>query len=360
MRARETRAFTWAVHCGMPAYAALAGVPFHRLFLEAEAIIEAYTRGYPLARDLFGPDAAFGGPTWPGISYGHANTLGARLVFPERSEVAHVPVYDSLAEGIRALEGEVDFAARGMFPFYLDLWEQLKAAFPDLAIPFHFTAEGPLTTGWILRGHDFFVELLEEPAAVRDYLRLVTESIIAYNRLIRRVNGWPEMEPAGSALADDIAAMVPPTRWPDLVLPFLECYFAGLTTGERHAHIEDLTPPHLPFLDALRLDLYDPSVSEKLTPDGIRDGCSVPFLWRLNTTHYPGLTPAGVEEWVVAAAAAGAAGVFTHPDATPEAAEKARAFARAARCVAALLQAGYPRGELSANMPAAPSEQTMH
>ena len=59
----------------MPVYATLAGVRFDRLFLDADAIAEAYTIGRPMAEALFGADVATGGPTWAGISYGHANSL---------------------------------------------------------------------------------------------------------------------------------------------------------------------------------------------------------------------------------------------------------------------------------------------
>jgi hypothetical protein len=67
----------------MSAYAALAGVRYDRLFLDVDAIVEAYVKGEPRARELFGPDVQMAGPAWMGNSYVHVNTLGSRLVFPE-------------------------------------------------------------------------------------------------------------------------------------------------------------------------------------------------------------------------------------------------------------------------------------
>ena len=343
--------FTWAASCGMPAFATLAGVRFDRLFTDVEAIVAAYTKGRPMAEALFGPDVAMGGPTWVGISYGHINTLGARLVFPEDSEVGHVPVYRSLREGISALQRETDFIGEGLFPFYLELWEKLKQAFPDDRIPFgDFKSQGPVTTAWLLRGHDFFMDSLDDASATRAYLELVTASIIRFNRLVRRINGQPEFSEKGMGMVDDGAAMIGPDQWPDMVLPFLERYYQGQTCGRRSAHIEDLKVGHLKYLDQLGLSSYDPSVSPKLTPELIRDHCAVPFLWRLNSTHYVGRSLEAVEEWVFEAAAGGASGVFTvvaREMCDEGNAGKVRAFVRAARRVKELLDGGCPRAELA-------------
>ena len=158
-RNRDEVPFTWYVTCGMPTYSALAGVRFDRIFRESDAIIEAYSVGQSRALEMFGPDVRYSGPGWSGISYGHVNCLGSQLTFPEDSEVAHRPIYSSLTEGIEALQQDVDWAAAGMMPFYLDLWQKLKDAFPDKDIGFGgFGLEGPITTAWELRGHGFFTD----------------------------------------------------------------------------------------------------------------------------------------------------------------------------------------------------------
>ena len=349
-RSRSEIPFAWSASCGMPALATLAGVRYDRLFLDADSFIEAYRKGAPMAQELFGPDVQISGPGWAGISYGHINTLGSELKFPEDSEVAHTPIYDSLEAGIKALEADVDFAKSGMFPFYLNMWQKLQNAFPEERIPFSgFSAEGPVTTAWALRGHGFFMDILDRPAVAREYLQRVTASVVKYRKLIRSLNGDPEFTDKGAGVCDDIAAMVPPRLWPDLVLPYLEQYFAGQTSGMRTAHIEDLTADHLKYLDALGLSMYDPSVSAKLTPALIRDGCRTPFKWRLNSTHYRDRSAQDIERWVFESVADGASEVFTivaREMCTAEAAEKVRAFIRAAKKVAGLLYKGCSRMEL--------------
>lgn len=349
-RRREDVPFTWGASCGMWTYAELAGVPFGKLFLDADAIVEAYTKGRPLAEELVGPDIRLGGPTWYGNSYGHINALGSDLIFPEDSEVAHTPIYKSLEQGIAALKKDVDFQTSGLMPRYLKLWDDLKKAFPDEDIRFgSFKAEGPITTAWALRGHDFFADTIEYPDLAREYVRLVTDSIIKYNKLMRRLNGEAEFSEQGVGLCDDVSAMISPGRWPELVMPALEQYYTGQTSGMRNAHIEDLTVNHLRYLDELGLDFYDPSVSRKVTPALIRDHCRVPFTWRLLGIDIPEMSEADVEKWVFDAVTDGASTVHTNVGikrSTPEDVARVHAFIRAAKEVERLLSEGCPREEL--------------
>lgn len=342
--------FRWSAAGGIEALSTMAGVRFDRVFTDLDAIAEAYAEGMPIARDRFGPDVPFGRPRWAGISYGHVNCLGSPLVFPEDSEVAHTPIYDSLEQAVKALRREVDFAAAGMFPFYLELWEKLKDAFPEHNIPFAgFGAEGPVTTAWLLRGHDFFTDLYDAPAMAKEYLALVTASIVEYKKLLARINGQPEFSPVGAGIADDGAAMIPPRLWPEFVVPALEAYFASLTSGSRSIHVEDLVADHLPYLDGLRITHYDPSVSLRLTPALIRQHCRVPFTWRFNEIEGADFTPAETAQWVFDAAAQGAPGVATgvwRNNCTPNGAANIRTFMRAAERVKRLLADGCPPDRL--------------
>lgn len=349
---RSDMAYSWYVSCGMPTYAALAGVRFDRLFREADAIVEAYDVGEPRARALFGPDVRYGGPAWAGISYGHVNCLGSALRFPADSEVAHAPIYSSLEEGIAALQRPVDWASAGLMPAYLELWEQLKRAYPQHDIPFGgFGYEGPITTAWEVRGHAFFTDVYDEPERYSTFMRLLTDSILDYASFVRALNGQSPRSGRVS-LYDDVSSLIHPRLWPELVVPYQEQFFLAQEQGAawRHAHIENLVPAHLPYLDALRLDSFDPSVSPRLTPADLREGCHVPYLWRLNGMHVRDMAADQIRRFVVDAVTEGASGVFCTLSRTmtgPEAAGKIHAFIEAAKEVGQLLADGCPREELA-------------
>jgi hypothetical protein len=334
----------------MPLYAALAGVRYDRLFRDVDAIVEAFTAGEPKARALFGPDVQYGGPGWAGISYGHVNCLGSSLVFPKESEVSHTPIYGSPDQGIKGLQREVDWANAGQMPFYLGLWEKLRKAFPDRDVRFGgFGYEGPITTAWELRGHGFFLDVHDDPERCKEYLYLVTKSVVDYAAFVRSLNGQPAFVSTRIGLYDDVSSLLHPEMWPDMVLPFQEQFFTSQTSGPRHAHIENLTPDHLPHLDTLDLDSFDPSVVFRIQPSDVRDQCHVPFLWRLNSMQVRDYSLAQVRRFVFQSVADGASGVFISVARTmtgQEDAAKVRAFIDAARQTEKLLADGCPRQQL--------------
>ena len=349
-RGGDERPFGWYVNCGMPALGELAAVPLHFLFREADAIIEAYQTGVPRLRELFGPDVEVCHPGWAHICYGHVNTLGCQFVFPDDSDVGVVPVYPSLNEGIDALQNEIDFAGSGMFPFYLALWAKLRNAFPEHQVPFAgLEAEGPLTTAWLLRGHDFFLDIHDNRDRAKAFLGAVTDSVIGYKRLLASINGQPEFSGEGADIADDGASMIHPDLWPELVVPSLDQYYRGTTGGQRRAHIENLSVGHLRHLNELGIGLFDPSVSPKLTPALVRDHARIPFLWRLSAMQLREMSEEQVERWVFASAADGPTSVFFHIEritCNAPSAGKVRTFIRAARRAEQLLAEGCPREEL--------------
>jgi hypothetical protein len=354
--ARQEAGFAWHVGVGPGAYMALAGVPIRDYFLDPAACIEIYRRGRPLAREMFGEEVILAGPSTPAISYGHVNGLGSKLIFPEGGEVAHTPIHASLEEGIAALGKPVDFARAGMTPFYLDFRRRLQEAFPGENVGFSFALQGPITTAWELRGHEMFTDLMEYPDLMEEYLRRITDSIAAYHHFRCGVLSLPVISPERAGMTDDVAAMVPPKLWERIVLPAWERYYRAMTTGLRHAHVEDLRPVQLPFLERIGLGKYDPSISPKLTPLLVAEGCRVPFMWRLGSFRYREMTEQDVEAFVFDAVAGGASEVFTvvagemcHEDG----AEKVRAFIRAAKEAKQHLDAGADRRSLAGRASAA-------
>lgn len=352
--ARQDKEFWWGVDYYIEELLReLAGVPIREFNLDPEAGIKAYKYGRPLIRELYGEDAGWKSPCTPAVSYGHVNALGSDLVFPEGGEVGHTPIYSSLDEGIAALQKPVDFAKSGMVPFYIDYRRRLKEAFPGEAIRFGFKFEGPVTTAWELRGEEFFMDIYDYPEKSKEFLRLVTQSILDYHDFLCKLDGIPSVNPNASGMADDIASMIPPLMWGEFVIPYWRQYFSGMTTGYISAHVEDLRPEHLNHLEEVGLRHYEPAVSGKLNPKIISAECRVPFSWKLVSWHFPSMDCTDIADIVYQSAADGASDVCATLGAgmgNKESAEKVKAFTSASREVTALLELGMSREDIGSKV----------
>ena len=347
--ARANAGFGWSVGGTQGALRQLTGVPIREFNLNPDACIEAYRRGRPLLREMFGEDVGAPGVATPAVSYGHPNTLGAELVFPEGGEVGVLPLYSSLAEAIDGLSQPVDFFSQGMAPFFLDFRETLRAAFPDETVGFSFGAEGPITTAYELRGQGFYMDVMDDLPLTLRFMEAAIDSVQRYHEAKCALDGQPGMNPNGAGMCDDCASFIPPRLWPELVLPSWERHYRGLTTGRRFAHVENLGAEQLPFLEDIGLSFFDPSISPRLTPPIVREHCRVPFLWRLAEFHYSEMSVQDVEDFVYQAAADGANSVVSyvaesmcHEGCVP----KVHAFIRAGKHAKRLVEEGRSREEI--------------
>lgn len=348
--ARQNTPFSWSVGSVYTGMLDITKTPIKEFNLNPEVGIEMYRQRH-LIQDYFGPDVSLPAIATPPVSYGHINTLGAELIFPEDGEVNHGTLCNSLEEGIEIFKKPVDFKTAGMMPFYLDYLEQMRAAFPGENIGFGMGWEGPMTTAYTLRRDDFFYDPFDQPELFHEFMRLMTASIVDYMHFRRQLDGLPAINPDGGHMCDDLASTIHPDKWPELVLPYLQQYFNGQTTGLVAAHIEDLTKDHLPHLDTLGLKYFDPSISAKLNPKFLRDNCNVPFGWRLGSFHYWDMTVDEVQDWVFQAAADGACKTFTYIGygmITPETRDKVHRFIATGREVEKMLKEGAELSDLAA------------
>jgi hypothetical protein len=287
-----------------------AGVKMREYFHDNSALEKVCSVGRKNLREMLGPDIAIPKVMLPPISYGHIICLGAKPEYPEDSEPNIKTPYTNIDEIIAVLKKDIDFSDNWLFKTYLEKFEFLKCKFPEEKVVFeNFCYEAPITTAVLLRGQDFYMDLYDCPEKVKELLELVTQSIIRFAKLVRRINGQPEIDPSGDALGDDLAALVAPEMWEEFVLPYWNTYFEGLTTGNsRYVHVEGLYPQHLPCLKKCNLNMtfFDPSVSRRLKVTDVVREIDVPFLWLLSTFEIHGLDMDQIETWVDDALAAGA------------------------------------------------------
>ncbi|NDK15357.1 MAG: hypothetical protein COY42_34985 [Armatimonadetes bacterium CG_4_10_14_0_8_um_filter_66_14] len=354
--ARSDAKFGWSVSGTQGALRELTGVPIRAFNLDTEVCIEAYRRGRPLLREMFGDDVGLPGVSTPAVSYGHPNTLGAELVFPEGGEVGVRPLYGSLTEGIEALKRPMDFLSQGMAPFFLDFREKLREALPGEAVGLSFGAEGPITTAYELRGQEFYMDVVDDPPLAIRFLKAAVDSVHRYHEALCALDGRPAVNPNSGGMCDDCASFIPPRLWPEVVLPAWERYYLGMTTGRRSAHVESLNVEHLPFLEDIGLCHFDPSISPRLTPPIIASHCRVPFLWRLGSFHYSEMSVQEVEDFVYQSAADCASSVCSYVAegmCNDAGVAKVHAFIRAGKEATRLVAEGCTREELGQRVSAA-------
>lgn len=346
---RAERGFSWHVSATYLALLDASGVPIHEYNSRPEAGIDLYRRGRPAIAEMYGPEVELPPLMTPPVSYGHVNGLGLELVFPEGGEVNYVRSDRSLEQWCSILERPVEWARAGMFPFFASYKERLEHAFPGEKVSLSWGVEGPMTTAYELRDMAVFSDVVDQPGLFGRFLDRLTASSVDFARFMHRLRREPEVSQDSAGLADDVASMFGPRVWRRFVLRAWDQYFSGLTTGKRSAHVEDLRPDHLPFLEEAGLWSYDPSISGRLNPRIIAERTRVPFGWRLANFHYPALTESEVRDWVFQAAADGASSVFTLVCATmctPVMVRKVRAFMDAAKETKRLLDSGATRADI--------------
>jgi len=346
----EQRRFSWYVGVAGSSVWMLADVPIQEFYKKPTSCIEAYRRGRLLLKELFGPDVPVPPVSTPMIKYGHLNTLGAELYFPEAGEPCTKFLFESAEEGIKYLKRKVDFATAGMAPFYLDFYKIMQNAFPDERVYFGWQWEGPVTTAWGLLGETFMYDLFDKPDVLHEFLQLSTASVVDFCQFFCRVENTKvlDSEPDHGRLCDDIAAMIPAALWEEFVLPYWGMYYDGPVPG-RIVHCEDMKPAQLPYLEKESIVDYDPGVSPNLNPAIIRAATPVPFGWRLAVNHYRSMSLQSVVDFVYQAVADGASYVFTFVEADmcqESTAEKVRAFIAAAKQAKRLLSKGVSRKEI--------------
>ncbi|MCX7706095.1 MAG: uroporphyrinogen decarboxylase family protein, partial [bacterium] len=99
---------------------------------------------------------------------------------------------------------------------------------------------------------------------------------VNYSNAIRKRLGI-ETGPGPVGIPDDFAGLFPPSMFEEFVLPYWEILYSEMKATEKHLHSELLRINHLSLLKKVKLDLYDPSADQYLTPEILKDHCPCEF-----------------------------------------------------------------------------------
>jgi len=271
--------------------AEVGNVEQKRLHFEPEAILQAYENVKPVARRL---GVLAPGPRLAGLCYTHVAALGAEIVFPRDGEPKPLPILRS-SEEIPRLAEPRDYLSAPLIQARLQVWRRLKERCPDAVDSIGHQLEGPATTAVLIMGSDFLRLPYDQPGFAHRLLDFSTRSALNYARAISEFLGAP-IRPGPKGMPDDFAGIFAPGKFEEFVVPYWERVFEGLEATERHLHSELLRVEHLRFLKQLRIDSFDPSADQYLTPELLRRYCPCPFECRIQSWEIHNLSAAELEK----------------------------------------------------------------
>ena len=280
----------------------VAGIPEKDFFTDAAAMVRAWGLANAWIEDTFHGRVPARVPTPAPNSYGHLVCLGAPLRYSETAEPNISPAANSLDEAIEMLRAarDMDFTAQPIFRQYAEMSRAVREVYPECGKISGLGFEGPVTSCALFRGMDFYYDVMDEPEKSCAYLRLMTESVVAFRRQLALYNGQDDL-PArgGGALCDDLASMLPPSLWDSMVIPFWNQYYEGTTLSpSRFLHCEAATPAHLPYIEKAHITHYQPSVSPKLTLRDMAAHVHCQFDWLLYAYQVTEMDDAQIDVWL--------------------------------------------------------------
>jgi len=169
-----------SIDASQPLVCEMGGITMREYFLDFKKSLEGQLRARDRIKEIYGLDVPVG---LPGFSYHHISALGCEIVFPPNSDPAvKAPIFQSLEETEDF--PEPDFLSSGTCPHFVRMCEYFASRLPETVIRPVLGAEGPITTAALLRGQDFFAEVMLYPDRVKDYMRRVSDSIAAFHRAV--------------------------------------------------------------------------------------------------------------------------------------------------------------------------------
>ncbi|NLD87189.1 MAG: hypothetical protein GX633_02895 [Clostridiales bacterium] len=286
--------------CETSCIPSLAGITAKEFFLDIDKNIYAWKIYHDFIRSYFGEYLKPGIPTAPHISYGHLACLGSKLEYTKTGEPNVLPAVDSIDEAIEFMRErrDLDFTKTEIWQKYQYMSDRVREAFPQSPKFAGLSVEGPITSAALLRGSDFYYDIMDESEKCEEFLALMTDSIIAYRKALDIAGGGTGEFTGGVNCCDDFACMIPPHMWETLVIPFWKQFYDGLTKSpNRFMHVEALKPAQVKKLDLVGLSFYQPSVSPDLTIESIQENTSLPFDWLLYSFRITEMTDEEIAAW---------------------------------------------------------------
>ncbi len=244
-----------------------------------EIMLNVQLKAREIFHQLYGLPKGGVGPTYS--SYVEASQLGVEVLFPENNvPMVKGPVLKEVKDVYKLKI--LNPYKEGLMAKAIETYYFMKKKLGD-KIPVGLGGtEGPITTAVIVRGQDFFMDILLHPKEAKKLLDLVTELSLLLRRVIEKITG-EKRESAG--IADDFSGLLSPDQYEEFVVPYHKKIYDAYGKKGRGLHSELLHKEHLEFLSLLGITHYDPGCDQYLTvKDIIREIPEIPFSFNLKSS----------------------------------------------------------------------------
>ena len=142
--------------------------------------------------------------------------------------------------------------------------------------------EGPVTTAVIVRGQDFFTDILLHPKEAGKLLEMVVEASLLLRETRDKITGQ-KTESAG--IADDFSGLLSPDQYAEFAQPYHMKIYDAYGKKGRGLHSELLHKEPLKFLPRAGVTSFDPGCDQYLTVKNIIEEIpDIPFSFNLKSS----------------------------------------------------------------------------
>jgi len=249
-------------------------------YTNPEIMLEVQLKSREIFNKLYGLPKDGIGPTYS--SYVEASQLGAEVIFPEDN--MPMPKRDLVVKKPRDVYKLkiLNPYREGLMSKAIKTYYFMKRKVKD-KIPVGLGGtEGPVTTAVVLRGQEFFVDILLYPKEMKKLLELVTETSLLLREVIEKVTG-KKIEATG--IADDFSGLLSPEQYEEFAYPYQKKIYETYGKKGRSLHSELLHREHLKFLPMLGVTHYDPGTDQYLSvKDILAEIPDIPFSFNLKSS----------------------------------------------------------------------------
>ncbi len=272
----------WRIAVPPEVYAEYCGVTMSRYHGDPATQMRVQLEGPQILHDKYGlPLRHAVSPDFTAYSTG--STLGLQIVFAEDHVAAPAGHPIGSRQEMARLQVPEDITEAGVMPEMLRFHQYMLDHAPDaVTVGFSTGTQGPFTTAVLLRGHDIFLDIHDEPDLVHEFMEKITENAIRQRELVFELTGSDPGDTIG--FADDFGGLLPPPQYLEFDVKYLVQIAEHFGCPKRTIHTELLRRPHLPILQQHGWTFIDVGTDPYLTVKDCAEMLDIDFLVQMKTS----------------------------------------------------------------------------